>query len=165
MKQTKLIAAALLSILTLTFSTACNNSGTQTQTESPDLSVSESTQTGAGDSSTEDLWKTALYTEDTELGGGKTTINVEVTAGDKTITLTLKTDKGTLGDVLLDNKLVEGDQSEYGLFIKVVNGIRADYDLDGAYWAINKDNEPTPTGADTTEIADGENYQLAYTKA
>lgn len=165
MKQTKLIAAALLSILTLTFSTACNNSGTQTQTEFPDLSVSESTQTGAGDSSTEDLWKTALYTEDTELGEGNISIKVEVTAGEKKIVLTVKTDRDNLGAALLDNKLAEGDQSEYGLYIKAVNGIKADYDTDGAYWAINKDNEPTPTGADTTQIADGENYQLVYTKA
>ena len=62
------------------------------------------------------------------------------------------------------NGLVEGETGDYGLYIKVVDGLRADYDLDGAYWAISKDGEYLMTGADSTPIADGEHYELTYTK-
>ena len=37
----------------------------------------------------EGLWANAAYTEDTELGEGATTITVEVTAEDKTVTFTI----------------------------------------------------------------------------
>lgn len=76
----------------------------------------------------------------------------------------IKTNADNLGDALLEAKLVEGEVSEYGLYIKVVNGLRADYELDGAYWALSKGGEYLMTGANDTPIADGETYELTYTK-
>ena len=76
----------------------------------------------------------------------------------------IKTDADNLGDALLEAKLVEGEMGDYGLFIKTVNGLRADYDLDGAYWALSKGGEYLMTGADSTTISDGEKYELTYTK-
>ncbi len=111
-----------------------------------------------------ELWKNATYTEDKTLGNGATTITLRVEAGEKSVVLTLKTDKTILADVLTEHNLVEGEDSAYGLMIKVVNGIRADYDLDGAYWALYKNDEYAMSGADSTVIADGENYALVYTK-
>lgn len=111
-----------------------------------------------------ELWKNAYYTEDTELGEGAVTVKVKVIAEDKSITVTVHTDRDMLGAALLDNKLISGDEGEYGLFIKFVNGIEADYDKSGAYWAISRDGEYLMTGADATPIADGENYELTYTK-
>lgn len=130
--------------------------------DSEATSGEDSTATAGEDVS--DLWSDTVYTEDTELGEGEKTVEVAVKAGDKDITVTVHTDAENLGAALTENSLVEGDQSEYGLYIKVVNGIKADYDTDGAYWAISKDGELTPTGADSTAIADGEHYELAYTK-
>ena len=52
----------------------------------------------------------------------------------------------------------------YGIYIKKVNGIRADYNLDGAYWNLTKNGEYLMTGADMTPIADGEHYEFTYTK-
>lgn len=179
MKQTKLIAAALISALALTFAAGCNNGGEPAVTTVPDTAQSSENNTeapktsatteapeasGTAEAGESDLWANALYTEDTELGEGAIAVKVEVQAGDKSITFTVHTDKDNLGAALMDNKLVEGDQSEYGLYIKKVNGIKADFDTDGAWWGIFKDGEMTPTGADTTMIADGEHYELVYSK-
>ena len=112
----------------------------------------------------EGLWENATYRKDTELGKGATTVQVQVKAGEESITFTIKTDKKTLGDALLELGLVTGDQSQYGLYIKTVNGIRADYDLDKSYWGFYKNGEYMLTGIDGAEIADGEHYELVYTK-
>ena len=112
----------------------------------------------------EGLWATALYTENTTLGEGAKTITVEVTAEEKTVVFTVKTDAKTLGEALLAHGLIAGDMGDYGLYIKFVNGIRADYDLDQRYWNFTKNGEYMMTGADMTDIADGECYEFTYAK-
>lgn len=114
--------------------------------------------------SAESLWDNALYTEDTELGSGKTTLTVAVKAEDKTINLHIKTDKKTVGEALVEHKLVEGEEGAYGLYIKSVNGIVADFDVDKSYWAFYVDGEYATSGVDTTEISAGVKYSLEYTK-
>ena len=49
---------------------------------------------------TDVLWEDALYTEDTTLGSGSKTITVKVTAGEASITFTIKTDKENLADAM-----------------------------------------------------------------
>ena len=110
------------------------------------------------------LWENALYTEDTELGEGAKTVQVEVKAGEKSVVFTVKTDEAILGDALIAHGLIEGDEGAYGLYIKKVNGITADYDIDGSYWGFYKNGEYMMTGVDGTEFADGEHYELVYTK-
>ncbi len=119
---------------------------------------------GAEQPSSSHLWDNALYTEDTELGEGKLTLAVEVAAEEKSITFTLHTDGETLGEALLENELVSGEESEFGLYIKFVNGIEADFDKDGSYWSLSKDGEYLMQGADSTPIADGEHYELTRVK-
>lgn len=117
-----------------------------------------------GNRQEEDLWSDAMYTEDTELGSGAKTIQAELKAGEKSITFTIKTDKATLGEALAEHNLVSGENSPYGLYIKSVNGIRADYDIDKAFWALTKDGQSLLTAADKTEISDKEHYEIVYTK-
>lgn len=112
----------------------------------------------------EGLWKDATYLNDTTFGKGAKTVEVEVKAGEQSITFTIKTDKATLADALLEHKLVAGDESQYGLYVKVVNGITADYDVDQSYWAFCKNGEMMMVGVSSAEIADGEHYELVYTK-
>ena len=112
----------------------------------------------------DDLWSEAIYLEDVVLGDGEKTITVEVSAGDKTITLTINTNAETLGEALIENALVEGDETQFGLYIKKVNNILADYDVDGYYWSLSKMGEYLMTGADTTPISDGEHYEFIRTK-
>ncbi len=110
------------------------------------------------------LWENADYLEDAEFGKGETTVQVEVRAEERSVTFTINTDKTTLGAALLEHNLVEGEDGQYGLYIKVINGITADYDIDRSYWAFSKNGEYMITGADRTEIADGEHYEFVYTK-
>lgn len=111
------------------------------------------------------LWAAATYTEDTSFGNGATTVTVQVKAEDKTVSFTLKTDKKTLGDALLEHGLIEGEAGAYGMYIKKVNGITADYDVDQSYWAFYKGGEMMMVGVDGAEIKDGEGYELVYTKS
>ena len=110
------------------------------------------------------IWEDATYTQDAEFGNGKKTVAVEVRAEEKSVTFTIKTDKETLGEALIENNLVSGENGAYGLYIKSVNGIIADYDINQSYWAITKNGESVMTGADGVEISDGEHYELIYTK-
>ena len=112
----------------------------------------------------EDLWANAIYKEDTELGNGQKTVLVDVVTPDKKVTFTIHSDKKTLGEALIDHKLIEGEQGAYGLYVKKVNGILADYDINQTYWGLNKNGESMMTGVDQEEFSDGGHYELVYTK-
>ena len=111
-----------------------------------------------------DLWNTAIYIQDTELGEGEKTLITEVIAGEKSVLFTIHTDATTVGEALSEHQLVSGEQGAYGLYIKTVNGITADYDVNQSYWAITKDGEYLTSGADGLEFADGYKFELTYTK-
>jgi len=110
------------------------------------------------------LWENAIYTEDTEFGTGGKTVIVEVEADDKAVTFTINTDKETLGDVLMEHSIISGEKGPYGLYVKSVNGMMADYEINKSYWSLSKDGGYMPTGVDDTKISDGEHYELVYTK-
>ncbi|MBO5859082.1 MAG: DUF4430 domain-containing protein [Clostridia bacterium] len=110
------------------------------------------------------LWEAANYLKDTEFGSGETTVQVEVKAEEQSVTFTINTDKATLGEALLEYGLIAGEESQYGLYVKAVNGITADYDVDQSYWAFCQNGEYMMNGVDSTEIADGEHYEFIYTK-
>lgn len=112
----------------------------------------------------EDIWATAMYTENTELGNGEKTISVEVVAEDKSVTFTIHSSKDTLKDALDEYNLVDGEEGAYGLYVKKVNGITADYDKNQCYWGFYKNDESMNTGVDSVEIADGDRYKIVYTK-
>lgn len=111
-----------------------------------------------------DVWKDAIYTEDTTLGEGETVFTLQVEALDKTLAFTVKTNEKTVGEALLKCGLIEGDEGQYGLYIKEVNGILADYDVNKRYWAFYINDEYAMTGVDTTEIKEGDAYSLVYEK-
>ncbi|MBR2454232.1 MAG: DUF4430 domain-containing protein [Clostridia bacterium] len=111
-----------------------------------------------------DIWSSALYLEDTELGEGAKTIVVEVKAEEKSVTFTVHTDKDTVGAALIEHGLIAGDEGQFGLYVKYVNGMLADYDIDQTYWSFYINGEMAMTGVDGTPITEGETYQLVYTK-
>ncbi len=110
------------------------------------------------------VWEHALYTEDTLLGEGDKTFYAEVKVGDNSVTFTIATDEATVGEALIENELVSGEQGPYGLYVKSVNGMEADYDKDKSFWAFTRDGEQLLTGVDGEEISDGAHYELVYTK-
>ncbi len=156
MKHTLKTTLLLLLAVTLLFAaTACK------KTETPQSTASASDNPTAALSP---LWQTATYQEDQMFGDGNTTVQVEVQAEDKAVTFTVKTDKDNLGAALLEHGLIAGDEGEYGLYVKFVNGIEADYDKGGHYWSLCKDGGAVMTGVDSTPIKDGDHYELVYAK-
>ncbi|MCI6054242.1 DUF4430 domain-containing protein [Dysosmobacter sp.] len=99
-----------------------------------------------------------------ETAEGAKTIDVVVVHGDGTeAAFQYQTDAEYLGEVLVENELVEGTESAYGLFITTVDGETADDSLQ-QWWCITRSGEMLSTGADQTPIADGEQYELTLTE-
>lgn len=188
MKQSKpvfsvrvlLVLLAALTVLTLA---SCTGKPAETATEPATKAPAESatdaaesatavpseSATDAAESETdkvarEGLWADATYVNDKTFGEGKTTIYVDVVADGKSVTFTLRTDAETLGAALIAENLIEGEDGQYGLYVKKVNGMTADYDVDGSYWSISKDGELLMTGVDGEKISDGAHYALTRTK-
>ena len=80
-------------------------------------------------------------------------------------TKTIETTRTIVGDALLDEGLIEGEEGDYGMFITKVNGIYADYNETGTYWSFYIDGEYAMTGIDHTDIVDGATYMLKVEKA
>lgn len=104
------------------------------------------------------IWDNATYTEDTTLGNGKTTVEVEFVIEDQSITITLKTDKETLGEALYEHSLIN-DPS----FFDTANGIKADWNENQSWWKVCKGGQMTMVGIDELILADGEHYEIIYT--
>ena len=95
------------------------------------------------------------------LGEGETEFPLTVTDADGNETaLTIRTDKTVVGEALQELGLLEGEEGPYGLYVKTVNGIRADYDKDKVYWAFYINGEYAVSGVDVTEITEGDAYAL-----
>lgn len=105
------------------------------------------------------LWENATYLKDTTVGKGEKTVLVDVEVEDQKITLTIKTDKATLGEALYELELIN-DAS----FFDTLNGMKADWNADQAYWAFYKGEEYMMVGVGDAEISGGEHYRLVYTK-
>ena len=76
----------------------------------------------------------------------------------------VSTDQTTVGAALLENGLIAGDEGAYGLYVKNVNGITADYDKNQTYWAFYINGEYAPTGVDVTDIVEGDSYAFKVEK-
>ena len=76
----------------------------------------------------------------------------------------IHTDKTTVGEALLELGLIEGEEGAYGLYVKKVNGITADYNVDGTYWAFYEGDDYGMTGVDLTEIKAGATYAFKVAK-
>lgn len=95
---------------------------------------------------------------------GTKEISVLVTHADQNEkTFTYQTDAEYLGEVLQENELVDGEVGQYGLFITMVDGETAD-DSKQQWWCITKGGEQVNTSADTTPIADGDQFELTLTE-
>ena len=105
--------------------------------------------------------ETKVYEDGAVIGEGAAVFELTVvnTAGEE-ITLEVHTDKETVGDALLENSVIAGEDGQYGLYVKTVNGETVDYDEDGKYWAFYINGEYGMTGVDATDIVEGDAYAL-----
>ena len=90
---------------------------------------------------------------------GDKTITVSVVTDTETTDFTIVTDAEYLRQALEQENLVEGSESEYGLFVTTVNGVTAD-DSQQQWWRFTRNGEMVETVIDTTPIADGETYEI-----
>ncbi len=95
------------------------------------------------------------------IGQGATQFDVKITFKDGSEkSYTVKTDKTTVGDALLQLKLIEGTMGDYGLMVETADGETVTYDADGKYWAFYIDGEYAMTGVDSTNIETGKTYSF-----
>ena len=162
---TLLVAICLMSISLVSCNAFDKETPSYDVTTNPDVTVNEEENEEEIDKvAAEGLWANATYRNDKAFGSGEKTIQVEVKADDKSITFTINTNATYLADALIENNLVEGDMGDYGIYIKRVNGILADYNIDGSWWGVEKNGEICMNGASAIEIANGEHYELVYSK-
>ena len=99
------------------------------------------------------------------IGEGSVEFAFEVVDKDGNSSLfNVKTDAKTVGEALLANGLIEGEEGQYGLYVKTVNGILADYDVDQTYWAFYIDGEYAMSGVDVIDITPGTVYSFKIEK-
>ena len=91
--------------------------------------------------------------------GGKA-LEVTVVHGDESSKdFSFSTDAENLRTALEEQKLIEGTESEYGLYVTKVDGEEAD-ESQQQWWCFSKDGEDLMTGVDDTMIADGDHYDI-----
>lgn len=101
----------------------------------------------------------------TELGEGNTEFTfICVDAEGNESNYTIHTDATVVGDALVSLGLISGEESDWGLYVKNVCGITADYDVDQTYWAFYIDGEYASTGVDATEVKAGSTYAFKVEK-
>lgn len=101
----------------------------------------------------------------TELGRGEMSFLFNVTDVEGNVTeFKILTDETMVGTALQNLDLIDGIVESYGLYVKEVNGITADYDKDGTYWAFYINGEYATAGVDTTPITDGATYEFKVQK-
>ena len=99
------------------------------------------------------------------VGEGQTSFGFTVTHKDGSQKeFEVATDKKTVGEALVDAELISGDDGDYGLYVKTVDGETLDYDTDGYYWSFLIDGEYAQTGVDATDIEDGKTYAFKAEK-
>lgn len=172
MKKITSLLLALLLTFTLIFVVACNNTDNNDKgdNETPKTETSSTVNQGSTDNKpldkipAEGLWKDAIYRNDTELGNGEKNFILTVEIDGQSVNFTIKTNKSSVGEALLDLGILEGENGPYGLYVKKVNGIIADYDVDQTYWAFYINGEYAMTGVDGTQIVNGATYKLSREK-
>lgn len=103
---------------------------------------------------------------DNVVGEGNISFTFTVVFADKTSkTYTVKTDKVTVGEALVDVGLISGTDSQYGLMVDTVAGVKLEWDKDKMYWAFYVNGGYANSGVDSTPIKANETYSFEATGA
>ena len=112
----------------------------------------------------EGKWENATYRSDKSFGDGEKTVTVAVIVEEQKVIFTLLTDKETLADALLEHGLIEGEDGAFGIYVKKVNGITADYNEDSTWWGVEQNGTLLPTGMSGILVKDGDHYDVVCKK-
>ena len=147
----------MITLLGVSTLAGCNISSADALSQSQEQSASQ-TQTL---NQSPDILPNAI----TDIGQGNTKFRFEMTESENAVAVwNVHTDEQTVGAALLVVGLINGDESEYGLYINEVNGVVADYNVDKSYWAFYIDGEYGMAGVDATNIEPDKTYSFVYTK-
>ncbi|MCR4926465.1 MAG: DUF4430 domain-containing protein [Lachnospiraceae bacterium] len=147
--------------------TAAPETTVEATTAAPETTVEETTveettvDETTADEETAD--ETGSEDEGIKIGEGETHFDFSVTFSDGSEKhYCVYTDEENVGAALLGVELIAGEDSQYGLYVKTVDGETADYDKDSHYWAFYIDGEYAMTGVDATPVEDGKTYAFKY---
>ncbi len=132
------------------------------------LAAAVLTMTGCAKKTAEAQNETAQAPEQSDaqiqIGTGSKTFYFEVTDKDGgTSSYAVHTDADSVGQALLDLKIIDGSDSDYGLYVTTVNGQTLDWDADQMYWAFYENGEYASAGVDQTPITEGATYAFVAT--
>ena len=99
---------------------------------------------------------------------GEKNITIEVVMSDSTSSLyEVNTDAEYLIEAMedADGLTFEGEEGIYGLSVSTINGVRADYTLDGAYWGFFVNGDYCNYGVSQQPVEDGDAFSIVYTLA
>ncbi len=99
--------------------------------------------------------------------GSKEIVIKVVDSGEKVTTYELKTDAKYLKEAMdeAEGLTYSGTEGDFGMMVDTVNGVRADYTLDGAYWSFLINDEYCNYGISEQPIEDGDVCSIVYTSA
>lgn len=105
------------------------------------------------------------FREQAVSGSKALTITVVNSASQETAYI-LKTDAAYLRQAMDETEglTYSGTEGPYGLMIDTVNGERADYSVDGAYWSFSVNGQYCNYGIDEQPVEDGDAFIIAYTR-
>ena len=99
-----------------------------------------------------------------QMSEGTKSYKVTVVHGDGTKKeFNYRTDRENLADALLDEGLLVGDITQYGLTVHTVDGEKADWNVNKSYWGLYINGEYAMTGASETPVNDGDHFTWEYT--
>jgi len=97
---------------------------------------------------------------------GSKAITIEVVDKEQKSTVyDVKTDAEYLRQAMEEAEGLEfsGTESEYGLMVDTVNGLTADFSVDGSYWGFFVNGKYCDYGIDSQPVLDGDAFQIVYT--
>ncbi len=96
-------------------------------------------------------------------GGKEITVTVVDDQGKKK-SYELETDASYLGQALneIEGLVVEGEEGDYGMYVRAVNGLEAVYERDQAYWAFYVNGEYCNYAIEEQPVYDKDAFEIKY---
>ena len=106
-----------------------------------------------------------ILTNQIDFQKGDKDIAVTVVYEDKSEkTFEISTDAEKLGQALFEEGLVFEEEYKTGYY-QHIDGVCADYTLDGAWWCVTKSGEMTTVATNDLPISDGDSFEITHTPA
>ena len=100
--------------------------------------------------------------------GSKSITITVVNSAQEEVVYELQTDakylEGAMEEAKEQGLTYDGEEGDYGFTIYAVNGEKADFNTDGAYWSFYVNGEYCNYGISEQPVEDGDAFKIAYEK-